>query len=98
MRNQQSRWAASPPDLLLATANAIREARAIRPSISVQCAEADEKAKYDRGLPNNYGAVKGRNDRIRGGQYHFEIVEAGQDPNVPWRHTSFVLDGYIPNK
>ena len=86
------RWDATPPDLLLATARLFKERGALRPSISARFRESDEREKYEKGLPNNYEAVKTRNDKIRNGQYHFEIVEEGEDPNTPWRHTRFVLD------
>ena len=86
------RWDASPRDLLLATAEFFKERGALRPSMYARQREADEREKYEKGLPNNYEAVKTRNDKIRNGKYHFEIVEEGEDPNALWRHTRFVLD------
>ncbi len=87
-----TRWDSSPRDLILGTAQFFKERGALRPSISARQAEASQRENYEKGLPNNYLAIKGRNDKIRNGDYHFEIVEAGVNPNAPWRHTRLVLD------
>jgi len=86
------RWDVSPPSLLLATAQLFKERRALRPSISACLRGADEKEKYEEGLPNNYEAVKSKNDKFLNGKYHFEIIEDDEDPRAPFRHTRFVLD------